>query len=68
VGGTSDKVEPDQLVLALSLGLVATRGGRRLVIISVIIEVTEGGEEGVLLGLDLFEALLLECLLVKYSL
>jgi hypothetical protein len=32
-----------------------------------VVEVTEGGEEGALLGLGLLEVLLLECLLVEFS-
>jgi hypothetical protein len=49
------------------LGLIIARG-RRTVIVGVVVEVTEGGEEGALLGLGLLEVLLLERLLVESSL
>jgi hypothetical protein len=67
VDGLGDETKPGQLVLTSLLGLIIARG-RRMVIVSVIVEVTEGGEEGTLLGLDLIEVLLLECLLVESSL
>jgi hypothetical protein len=68
VGGTGDEAEPGQLVLVLPLGLIVAQGGRRPVVIDVIIKVTEGGEEGTLLGLGLIEVLILECLLIETSL
>jgi hypothetical protein len=66
--GIGNEAEPGQLVLSSSLGLIVTRGGRRPVIVKVVVEVAEGGEEGTLLGLDLLEVLLLEGLLVESSL
>ena len=66
--GTGDEAELGQLVLVLPFGLIIARGGRSAVIIRVIIEVTEGGEEGALLGLGLLEVHLLEHLLVESSL
>jgi hypothetical protein len=64
VSETSDKVEPGQLVLVLPLGLIVARG-RRAVVIGVIVKVTEGGEEGTLLGLGFLKVLLLERLLIE---
>jgi hypothetical protein len=66
--GIGNEAEPGQLVLSSPLGLIVTRGGRRPVIVKVVVEVAEGGEEGTLLGLDLLEVLLLEGLLVESSL
>jgi hypothetical protein len=69
VDGLGDKVKPGQLVLVPLLGLIIARGrGRRLVIVGVIVEVVEGGEEGALLGLGLLKVLLLHCLLIESSL
>ena len=68
MGGTDDEAEPGQLVLTLSLGLIVARGGRRVVIVGVVVEVTEGGKEGTLLGLVLLEVYLLERLHVESSL
>jgi hypothetical protein len=67
VSGTSDEAESGQLVLTLPLGLIVARG-RRAVIVGVVVEVTEGGEEGTHLGLGLLEVLLLERLLIESSL
>ena len=68
MGGTGDQVEPGQLVLALPLRLIVARAGRRAIVVGVVVEVAEGGEEGVLLGLGLLEVYLLERLLVESSL
>ena len=68
MSGTGDEAEPGQLVLTLSLGLIVARGGRRAVIIGVIVEVAEGGKEGMLLGLGLLEVHHLERLLIESSL
>jgi hypothetical protein len=67
VDGLGDETKPDQLDLTPLLGLIIALG-RRMVVVSVVVEVTEGGEEGALLGLGLLEVLLLEHLLVKSSL
>jgi hypothetical protein len=67
VDGLGDEAKPGKLVLMPLLGLIITQGRRRPVI-GVIVEVTEGGEEGTLLGLGLLEVLLLQCLLVEFSL
>jgi hypothetical protein len=67
VDGLGDETKPNQLVLTPLLGLIIARG-RRTVIVGVVVEVTEGGEEGALLGLGLLEVLLLERLLVESSL
>ena len=68
MGGTGNEAEPGQLVLMLPLELIVARGGRGAVVVGVIIEVTEGGKEGALLGLGLLEVHLLERLLVESSL
>jgi hypothetical protein len=67
VDGLGDETKSSQLVLTPLLGLIIARG-RRTVIVGVVVEVTEGGEEGALLGLGLLEVLLLERLLVESSL
>jgi hypothetical protein len=64
--GLGDETKLGQLVLIPLLGLIIARR-RRTVIIDVVVEVAEGGEEGTLLGLVLLEVLLLERLLVKSS-
>jgi hypothetical protein len=63
VDGLGDETKPGQLVLTPLLRLIIVRG-RRTVIVGVVVEVAEGGEEGVLSGLGLLEVLLLERLLV----
>jgi hypothetical protein len=64
-----DEIKPGQLVLTPLLRLIIARGRRRRpVIVGVVVEVTEGGEEGMLLGLGLVEVLLLQCLLIESSL
>jgi hypothetical protein len=66
VDGLGDKVKPGQLVLMPFLGLIIARGrGRRPVVVGVIVEVIEGGEEGTLLVLGLLKVLLLQCLLIE---
>jgi hypothetical protein len=68
MGGTDDEAEPGQLVIALPLGLIVTQGGRRAIVIGVIVEVAKGGEEGAFLGLGLLKVHLLEHLLAESSL
>jgi hypothetical protein len=63
-----DETKPDQPVLTSLLGLIIARGRRRRpIIVGVVVEVAEGGEEGMLLGLGLLE-ILLQRLLVESSL
>jgi hypothetical protein len=68
VDGLGNEAKPSQLVLTPLLGLIIARGRRRPVIVGVIVEVVEGGEDGMLLGLGLLEVLLLQRLLVESSL
>jgi hypothetical protein len=65
VDGLGDEANPVQLVLTPLLGLIIARGRRRPVIVGVVVEDAEGGEEGTLLGLGLLEVLLLQRLLVE---
>jgi hypothetical protein len=64
--GHGDGIKPGQLVLMPLLGLIIARGRRRRpVVVGVVVEVAEGGEEGMLLGVGLLEVLLLQCLLIE---
>jgi hypothetical protein len=66
--GLGDEAKPGQLVLTPLLRLIIARGRRRSIVIGVVVENAEGGEEGALLGLRLLEVLLLQRLLVESSL
>jgi hypothetical protein len=68
VSGIGDQAEPGQFVLVLPLRLIVAREERRAVIVGVVVEVVDGDKEGALLGLDLLDVYLLECLLVESSL
>jgi hypothetical protein len=68
MGRVSEETESDQLVLTLLLRLIVARRRRKVAAIGVVVEVTEGGEEGELLGLGLLEVLLHERLLIEFSL
>jgi hypothetical protein len=52
----------------LPLVLIVARWRRRVAVVRVIVEITEGDEEGALLGLGFLEVLLLERLLIESSL